>query len=133
MTWLRDVAGATDINDLLALRPTAAARLSELEQSLWDGGIDPTIVELVRTRVGQLLGLPGGPVDPTARSEREQAAIDFAEQYVLDPHGITDQQTAALHRLFSEPELTALTFCVAVYDALARAAIVLGAADEVTA
>ena len=43
----------------------------------------------------------------------------------MDPSGVTDQQAAELNRLFSEPELTALTFAVAVYDAMGRVRLVL--------
>jgi len=105
--------------------------MRDLESALWvDDRLDRSIVELVRTRVGQLLGLPGVRLDAAAElSPPQRAALGFAEQYVLDPGGITDEQAAQLNTLFSEPELTALTFCVAVYDAIGRATLVLDVAE----
>jgi alkylhydroperoxidase family enzyme len=126
MTWLSGLDGAT-ADQVVARRPVAAQRGRELEAQLWAyGRLDPTIAELVRVRVAQLLGLPGARLDPAPdRPPREVAALGFAEQYVLDPSGISDAFAAELNTLFSEPELTALTFCVAVYDALGRVQVVL--------
>jgi alkylhydroperoxidase family enzyme len=129
-TWLEGFETARP-DDVLALRPAAAHRMRELESALWeDDRLDHSLVELVRSRVGRLLGLPDVAVATGDRSSREQAAIDFAEQYVLDPSGVTDTQTAELNRLFSEPELTALTFCIAVFDAIGRVHLVLDIADR---
>jgi alkylhydroperoxidase family enzyme len=130
MTWLEGLDSARP-DDVLALRPAAAHRMRELEAALWENDrLDSAIVELVRSRVGQLLGLPGAwSVPDVDRSPREKAAVDFAEQYVLDPSGVTDDQTAELNRLFTEPELTALTFSIAVFDAIGRAHLVLAIAD----
>jgi alkylhydroperoxidase family enzyme len=112
--------------------PDAALRARELEAALYhDDRLDPAIVALVRDRVAHILGLPGaGGGRPAPRSPREDAALAFAEQYVMDPSGITDSQADGLNGLFSEPELTALTFAVAVYDAMGRVRLVLGIADE---
>jgi alkylhydroperoxidase family enzyme len=126
MTWLSGLHGAT-ADQVLARRPLASQRARELEAQLWaPDRLDPSITELVRVRVAQILGLPGAHLDTTAgRSPRELAALGFAEQYVLDPSGMTDAFAAELHEYFTEPELTALTFCVAVYDALGRVQVVL--------
>lgn len=126
-TWLPGFESAQGAG-VLDLRPAARARLAELEAALWDPDrLDPAITALVRDRVGQLVGVGDGRVDPgVARSPREEAALGFAEQYVLDPSGVTDEQCRRLGELFTEPELTALTFAVAVYDALARVEAVLG-------
>jgi alkylhydroperoxidase family enzyme len=129
MTWLRGFDDRNvGVDDLLALRPAATARLRELETALWYSALDGPTVALVRDRVSMLLGLSSTPWDATApRSARDKAALGFAEQFVLDPQGITDEQAAAMHSVFTEPELTALTFCVAVYDAIGRITLVLGA------
>ena len=91
MTWLSGLEDAP-ADEVLAQRPVAAQRVRELEAQLWtDDRLDPTIIESVRVRVAQLLGLPGAHLDPSIdRSPRAIAAIGFAEQYVLDPSGITD-------------------------------------------
>lgn len=125
MSWL---PGASDpVDAVRRLCPTAAARLDELEAALdGPGGLDPDLVELVSGRVRYLLGVRGATFDSHAsRTERELAALAFSEQYVMDPSGITDDDAAAWHQVFTEPELTALTFTVAVNDALARVELVL--------
>ena len=48
----------------------------------------------------------------------------------MDPSGITDQDAVTLNSLFTEPELTTLTFAVAVYDAMGRVRLVLGIEPE---
>jgi alkylhydroperoxidase family enzyme len=122
------VSWVTREADVLSLRPEAFARARELEAALRDAhDLDPHLIDLVRSRVDHILGVPGASFDPNdVGSEREAAALTFAEQYVMDPSGITDARTAELNELFSEPELTTLTFSVAVYDALARVQLLLG-------
>jgi len=121
--------------DVRSLRPEAMARARELEAELRAGhDLDPQVIDLVQRRVHHLLGVPGATFDPgDASTERDDAALAFAEQYVMDPSGITDAQAARLNELFTEPELTTLTFAVAVYDALARVQLVLGLDEPVIA
>lgn len=129
MSW---VSRDTDVR---SLQPSAVARARELEAALRDGhDLDPHLVDLVQARVGQLLRVPGASFDPAAvTSTRDAEALTFAEQYVMDPSGVTDAQAARLNELFTEPELTTLTFSVAVYDALARVQLMLGLDESVTA
>jgi alkylhydroperoxidase family enzyme len=133
MSWLPGVSSPAEATRLLC--PDAAARADDLLRAL-DGptGLEPDLVELIRSRVRHLLRVPGATFDHrTARTERERAALAFGEQYVLDPSGITDDDAVAWHELFTEPELTALTFTVAVHDALARVELVLSdASNEAT-
>jgi alkylhydroperoxidase family enzyme len=125
MSWVTGEPLSRDA--VLALQPAAVERARELEALLHDGErLDPGLVNLVRARVDYILAVPGTAFDNNQPiSPRNQVALSFAEQYVMDPSGMTDQQAAALNELFTEPELTALTFCVAVYDALARVRLVL--------
>ena len=57
---------------------------------------------------------------------RERACLGFAEQYVLDPHGITDGDVAALRARLGTPAVAMLTLGIAVFDALARFQVALG-------
>jgi alkylhydroperoxidase family enzyme len=131
VSWPHGVAdpAGVDLHDVLALRPVAAARLRDLEAELEHSALDAPTIDLVRRRVARLLGLGALAIDEAALTARDRAALGFVEQYVLDPSGITDEQATSLHAVFTEPELTALTFCVAVYDALGRIELVLGAAS----
>jgi alkylhydroperoxidase family enzyme len=129
------VSWVTDDADVASLRPEAIARARELEAALRDGhDLEPRLIDLVRSRVAYILGVPGAAFDLNdLASERDEAAIAFAEQYVMDPSGITDARAARLNELFTEPELTTLTFAVAVYDALARVQLLLGLDESVIA
>lgn len=101
--------------------------------------------ELVRRRVATLVGAdadalpPLGPADPDRVrhlphwptddrfDDRDRAALDFAESWVIDPHRITDDQRARLLAELTEPEAVTLTMVLAVHEALARASVVRAA------
>jgi len=119
-TWLSVEAG-TDVWDLV---PDAAVALRALYASLWDAGIDPAVLDACRARVEAVVaGLPRS--DPEDGGAAVRAAVAFAEQYALDPHGVTDADAAALHDLFTPEELAVLTTALATFDALARVRVVL--------
>ena len=127
-TWLPVEPGA-DVWDLV---PGARDALRALYSSLWHAGVDGELLERCRRRVDALIaGLPTD--DDAGRPEPERAALGFAEQYVIDPHGVTDAQAETLHRLFTPEELAALTTALATFDALARVRAVLGAVPGVPA
>jgi alkylhydroperoxidase family enzyme len=153
MTWLPTVApGATPLDRVFGLRPTAYARFRALYGTLWDGDVlDPVILELCRLRVGMLLGCEGetrlrhekaraAGLDEASVAElgrwpasrrftpAQRACLAFAERYVLDPHGITDDEFAALSAHLGPPALATLALAVAVFDALARFRLALGVA-----
>jgi alkylhydroperoxidase family enzyme len=153
MTWLPETAagdGATPLGECFGLRPAAYDRFRELYGGLWDPAvIDPRILELCRLRIGTILGsdaerairysdgadagvteadvaeLPQWPTSP-AFSTCERACIEFAEQYVMDPHELTDAQFTVLHEHLDDPALATLTLAVAMFDALTRFRLALG-------
>jgi alkylhydroperoxidase family enzyme len=140
-TWLPVEAGR-DVWDLV---PGAHEHLRALYASLWEAGVDPALLELCRIRIATLVGSetdlqvrdPRAGLDPEKVAaltswptsdrftEGDRAALAFAEQYVLDAHGVTDAQTEELHRLFTPPQLAALTTAIATFDALARVRTIL--------
>ncbi len=140
-TWL----AVEPDTELLALLPAGLEHLQALYAGLWSSGVDAVTLELCRLRVCTLVGDQLGALvrDPraVAAADRtlddkvaalaswprsplftaaERAALGFAEQFVIDPHGFTDADASRLHEHFDEPALTALTMGVAVFDALAR-------------
>jgi hypothetical protein len=120
-TWLPVDAEA----DVLDLVPGAAEALRALYASLWTAGVDPALVERCRARTNAVV--EGRTRDESATlGEADRAALAFTEQYVLDPHGVTDAQAEELHRFFTAPQLAALTTALATFDALARVRTVLG-------
>jgi alkylhydroperoxidase family enzyme len=151
MTWLPETApGATPLDRTFGLRPAAYDRFKELYGGLWDPAvIDPRVLELCRLRIGTILGSTAErairfadaadagvserdvaqlPRWPTAAefTDCERACIAFAEQYVIDPHELTDAHFDALHEHLDAPALATLTLAVAMFDALARFRLALG-------
>ena len=129
LDWLADAG----------LQPDVHARLVELEEALWTGTIDPRILHLVRARTAQLVGDVASPDDDavaeTARhwtsspdvDEPTRTVLRWAEQFVIDPHGITDEDAAALTAVLDPRECGELTTAIAVFEALARTRVALTA------
>jgi alkylhydroperoxidase family enzyme len=151
MTWLPETApGSTPLDQCFGLRPAAYDRFRELYGGLWDSAvIDPRILELCRLRIATILGsnaerairfgdgVAAGVAEidvaelphwPTSRSFTggERACIAFAEQYVMDPHELTDAHFGALHEHLDAPAIATLTLAVAMFDALTRFRLALG-------
>jgi alkylhydroperoxidase family enzyme len=132
--------------DLLALLPAGYEELRALCRSVWEADVDAVTLELCRLRIATLLrspvdaatrdpraaGLEEGMVDdlpawPTSDrfTDAQRCALALAEQFVIDPHGFTDDDAVAAHEHFTEPQLATLTIAIAVFDALTRVRRVL--------
>jgi len=136
--------------DLLGLTP-AAATLRAYEDAVWsDEQQDPVLLELCRLRLGQLLGL-----DPAHRTlhaaalaggltrddvaelprwhasprfdARRRAALAFAEQWLVDPSGTTDEDCARLRSHLGDAGCASFTMGLALVEALLRVELALGA------
>ena len=140
-----DGAGQCGVLDGLT---TGVPELAALYAELWDGGVDPVTLELCRLRMATLIGSTADmatrepraaaaglteeqvedlPAWPTSNrfTDAQRAALGFAEQYVIDAHGFTDEDMAGLHDHFTDPQLATLTTACATFDALARTRTVL--------
>jgi len=121
MTWLRSEApGATPLDRVFGLRPNAYARFGELLDGLADGGIDSATLEACAARIDALLRFEPDPTTARSLTDAQRAAVGYAEQYALDPHGLRDSDFVALHEHFTDAQLATLTLAVAMYDARAR-------------
>jgi hypothetical protein len=126
MTWLRDEAvGATPLDRVFGLRPNAYARFRELLDALPAGGLDEATLDACRARIEALLRFEPDPTGSLELTESQRAAVAYAEQYALDPHGLRDSDFDALHGYFTDAQLATLTLAVAMYDALARFTVAL--------
>jgi AhpD family alkylhydroperoxidase len=145
-TWLPIEEGA----DPFALLTAGGTELRNLFDGVYRSGLDPITVELCRLRVATLIGctaqleirapqacaaglddatvaeLPAWPTSPRFTDAQRQA-LRFAEQFVLDPRGFTDHDTAALEKDFTPAQLAVLTITIAAFDALARVGAMLAA------
>ncbi len=145
MTWLREhTDGATPLEDVLALRPDLYDRYRAFYSVFWTGRLlDPVLLELCRLRVAQLLGceselrlrhdaaqdagltetqvaaLARWASDP-AFTDDQRAVLAFAEQFVVDPHGVGPAQRDAVIDHCGLAGLVALCEALAAFDGLAR-------------
>lgn len=147
-SWIRGPR-ARSLDELLSLSP-AAETLRAYEVAVWrDPATDPLLLELCRLRLGQMLGLDPRtrPLAPAALAAglddgtiadlprwpssdrfgvRERAALAFAEQWFLDPSGMTDDACAALRNAIGEPGCAAFTMGLALSEAMLRLELALG-------
>jgi hypothetical protein len=126
VTWLREEApGTGPLDRVFGLRPNAYARFRELLDGLPAGGVDAATLDACRSRIDALLCFAPDPTTALDLSEAQRAAVGYAEQYALDPHGLRDSDFESLHAYFSDAQLATLTLAVAMYDALARFSVAL--------
>ena len=126
MTWLRTVAdGDTDLDRVFGLRPEAYDRFRHLLDLLPEGGVDTATLDACRDRIEALLRLEPDPTASRDLSAAQCAAVGYAEQYALDPHGLRDADFEALHEHYDDAQLATLTLAVAMYDAQARFSVAL--------
>jgi alkylhydroperoxidase family enzyme len=127
VTWLPEQAGGdTALDRVFGLRPEAHARFNALLDGLARADVDPATLDLCRARIDALLRYEPDPTAALDLTVAQRAAVDYAEQYALDPHGLRDADFESLHRHFTDAQLATLTLAVAMYDALARFETALG-------
>lgn len=134
---------------VFSARPDLHAPWRDFIGAFWAPGVvDPVPLELCRLRVAQMLGsasafaerqrpaIDGGLRDeqvdrlaewPSAEcyTDAQRDALAFAEQFVLDPHGVDDAMREALQQHFTFPEVVALTEALAVFDGFTRFRLML--------
>lgn len=155
MSWLPARAdGVTPLDRVFGLRPNLYADVRALlavfvERRL----VDPVVLELCRLRVAQLLEctselavrwapardaglveakiavLPQWPSDP-AFTDAERACLTVAERFVMDPHGLTDDETAAARVHLGDAGVVALLEALALFDGFGRFRVILGVVPE---
>lgn len=138
MSWL--VEGAATQEDLLALHPGLAADHRQVVDEIWQGCVDPKILELCRLRMATLLGnervwnqprtaaavaagLDAALVDSLAQwptdarfDDTTRMCLRLAEQYVIDVHGITDELVAQLAAAIGPDGVVTLTTALATWE-----------------
>lgn len=149
MTWLPLVSrGSRDLDRILSASSGIGAGFAAMYDALWESKIDPTLLEIGRLRVAQLLGceaelavrqeaarrdldeekisqLREWPSSPRY-SVRERACLGYVERIVADPHGLTDAEVEATRAHISEAEFAILTVSVLYFEAFARVSLLLG-------
>jgi len=111
------------------LTPGVAAAFGDLLDGVWDGRVDPGLLERCRVRVCTLVGAPPESgrhrTEPTAApdSPAVAACVAFTEMWVIDAHAVSDELAASVREHLSDPEAAAFTIALATMEAQARAAI----------
>ena len=102
---------------LSRLRPEACGLLTALNGRVWQEG-DPVLLELVRVRVGQLIGNPAAfaLAASAASSAAERDVVDFAEQFVIDVGGTTEEMRDGLTARFGADGVRALVTAIYVVE-----------------
>jgi alkylhydroperoxidase family enzyme len=157
MTWLPELAdGDTGLDRVFGLRPDLYDAFRAFYAVFWTRDLlDPIVLELCRLRVAQLLGcateqqvryapardaglteaqiaaLPRWPDDP-AYSDAQRAALAFAEQFVLDAHGVDHPLRDAVIDHYDLAGLVALCEVLAVFDGFCRFRTVLAVEGPTT-
>jgi alkylhydroperoxidase family enzyme len=142
-----------DLDEVLALTPAAEA-FRRFRDAVWaDTFSDPRLLELCRLRMAQILGrdatsMPRHPeavsmglddgqvlalgawLSSPLFSARDRAVLAFAEQVLIDPHGVTDDDCKLVRTYLTDPECAALTMGLALIEAILRVELVLGADEQ---
>ena len=132
----------------MARRPDLARDHQAVIDGLWDGSVDPRVLELCRLRTAKLIGsaaasaerTPGTGVgeatiealDSWPTDDRfspiDRACLAYAEQFVLDVHGITGELTRAVVEALGEPGMVTFTTALAAWELSHRFDASLGSA-----
>jgi alkylhydroperoxidase family enzyme len=124
---------------VLAARPELAAAHERLLATIWGGTVSPVTLELCRLRMATLLGstaaqaerspaataaglteeriglLSRWPTDPSFSTE-ERMCIGFAEQFVIDHNGISDEDVHTLTDLLTAEGVVTFTTALIAWD-----------------
>ena len=134
MTWLpTETASLPERDAVLGLKPDVYQVLREMLTLAWQI-TDARLLDLCRVRLAQIVdaraelaGMDGHFLSElrnwhssAALSERERAALSFAEQYHVDHRGITTEQQEALARHLSRREVVNFVWALHMNDAYAR-------------
>lgn len=112
------------------LEPGVAAAFEHLVDGVWDGRVDPALLEACRQRVCRLVGAPtdagrpaGAPVASSDHEPATAACLAFTEMWVVDPHAVTDELAARVRAHLDDAAASAFTIGLATMEAQARAAV----------
>jgi hypothetical protein len=85
------------------------------------------LAHLIELRVEQLIGLADpGAVFPADLDDAERAVVDVTEQFMVDVHGLSDEQFALLGPYYSDADVVAIMFHLALVDGFGKLRLVIG-------
>ena len=130
MTWLAATPTVRTLADALALRPDLLASYRRMERAI---STEPTLDDALRARcrrrIAELVGVARADEAPGSTST-EDVALEFVEQFVLDPHGVSDDLVTRLSTVLPARGIVALAQAAAVWEGECRLARCLDVAAE---
>jgi hypothetical protein len=111
-TWLGE-ASADELLHGATVGP-AVQQLRSLAASLAPGRTG----DLIAARVQQMID--GTPAAEVPNTDAEHAVVAMAEQFLLDAHGIDDSMIDGLRRWYTDPEVVAIMFHLALVDGFTK-------------
>jgi alkylhydroperoxidase family enzyme len=139
------VAGSTSesLDELVSSRTALASARDKLHHLVWSGtDVSVDLLRVVRLRMAQLVGTAQDDFEegisiskaakirqwPTAAafSATERACLALAEQFVMDPKGVTDAGVRAVRDSIGDRGAVAFMIALALFEGDLRAARVLG-------
>jgi alkylhydroperoxidase family enzyme len=148
-TWLGELApGDTDWERCAASWPVPFDALGSAVIAAWDA-TDPVLLELCRVRMATLLDFAAEQTRRTERArtaglaeetfaelprwpassrfgDRERACLAFAEQFVIDANGVTDELVAAVTTHLGPEGCYAFVQALSMVETFLRACLTLG-------
>jgi alkylhydroperoxidase family enzyme len=133
----------SDVDRLFTPLPGAHQNYTDLDARIWDGRVDPGLLEVCRVRIATLhrcepelarhradigdkrAAIAQWPTSPLFNAV-ERALLRFTEQYVIDAQGVTDADAAGVTSVLSGPEVAAFTVAIGTFDAICRFTLALG-------
>lgn len=114
MSWLVAPHPVRTLDEAGALRADLWRRHHRLQEVLaGDPTLSPDVRARAEARVATLCGVASAAPAPQGAGD---VVLEFVEQYVLDPHGVTDELVARLAATLSPRGVVALTMAVAVWE-----------------
>jgi alkylhydroperoxidase family enzyme len=145
VSWLGTARG--DFDSVFGLRPDLHAAWKDFTAIFWEKRpVDPELLELCRLRIARLqrapacerARTPGVRVDAAKLaaldawwrspvfSAVEQACLRFAEQFALDPKGLSDEDARAVVEALGDAGTVAFVQALAIFDGFSRFCAILG-------
>jgi alkylhydroperoxidase family enzyme len=148
-TWLGQLApGDTDWEQFAASWPVPSDALARAVVAAWDT-TDPVVLELCRIRMATMLDFPAEQARRTGRARaagldeatlaelprwptsprfgaRERACLAFAEQFVIDANGVTDELVADVTEHLGAEGCYSFVQALSMIETFLRACLTLG-------
>jgi alkylhydroperoxidase family enzyme len=152
MTWLAEHSSAdTPLGEVLGLRPELDRLYGAYMAEIWSA-CDPVVLDLCRLRIAALLGdadqqrlrhdtavAAGLSEEQVAAlplhhrsalfTDHQRACLAYAEQYVVDVHGITDADAERVRQGMDDAQFVTFTIALGMFEGIGRMRLALGTSE----